>query len=48
VFFIDSVDEANRMKEECAKGILKSSNELKSAMKRDIDLIVSARMSKQD
>jgi hypothetical protein len=48
VFFIESVDEATKIKEDCAKGILKSSNELKNAMKRDIDLIVTARLSRKD
>ena len=45
VFFIDSVDEATKIKDDCSKGILKSSNDLKSAMKRDINLIVEARLS---
>jgi hypothetical protein len=48
VFFIESVDEATRVKDECSKGILKSSNDLKNAMKRDIDLIVAARLSSKE
>lgn len=46
VFFVDSIDEAKKMKENCAKGLFKSSNDLQSAMKRDINLIVEARLFK--
>lgn len=48
IFFIDSVDEATKIKEDCSKGIIKTSNELKGAMKRDINLIVEARKSMKD
>ena len=44
MLFIETVDEASKIKEETSKGILKSSNELKKLMKRDINLIVEARL----
>lgn len=43
VLFINSVDEANQVKDSTHKGIFKATNELKSAMKRDINLIVEAK-----
>lgn len=47
MLFLDSVDEGTRIKEETSKGILKSSNDLKAAMKRDINLIVEAKTTKE-
>jgi hypothetical protein len=47
ILFIDSVDEAHKIRDATSKGILKATNDLKSAMKRDINLIVEAKTTEK-
>jgi hypothetical protein len=44
VYYIDTIDESKKVKDLSEKGIFRQSNDLQNAMKRDINLILEAKL----
>jgi hypothetical protein len=44
VYYIDTIDESKKVRELSEKGIFRQSNDLQNAMKRDINLILEAKL----
>ena len=47
VLFVDSIDSATKLKDQTSKGILKQSNDLKNAIRRDINFYIERKIAKQ-